>query len=165
MNTQAASAKEKLVSTSRSSPSLKITVTATSTRSVHSLSRGRETPYRNAQDVDAGGNGEIWAVIRSLQMISNEHIEILLCPKTRRPSPARILLNPEHLLLVTIRTTNPDLIEAAIFLREEAPQLGETDLDSVLRYQLRRFDIRWELLPGRSQEIKALRRWARTASG
>jgi excisionase family DNA binding protein len=64
------------------------------------------------------------------------------------------------LLSVCIRTSDPVLIEAATFLREETKEVIEVEAVSILRYQLQRFDIQWELIPANADELKALRRWA-----
>jgi hypothetical protein len=63
-------------------------------------------------------------------------------------------------LPVEIRTSNGDLVEAAEFLRAELN--GADDGSALLRKQLLRFDVRWQLLPSDAAELLALERWAET---
>jgi hypothetical protein len=79
--------------------------------------------------------------------------------------PADIILDTDAppqppLLPVEIRTCCEDLIEAAVFLRAELN--GANDGSALLRKQLQRFDVRWQLLPSDAAELLALQRWAET---
>ena len=138
-----------------------ITLAITPTQSAFSLSGQRQTEYRNTRALVAGAeNGLVQALIRSLEMITQRQVANLLTPKKRRPPLFEV--QPERgvkMLSLTLRTSNPELIERAVILRETT-YLVEIEAIAVLRHQLRRFNTRWELLPVSAPELKALRLWA-----
>jgi hypothetical protein len=139
-----------------------ITLTTTVTYSAFALLVSGQEEFRQTQLLTAGrDNGLFQALIWSLRMVTDKRISALLAPRTRRPSSANAVITREQKLLpVNIRTSNADLVEAAVFLRGETEAPLEVPAISMLRKELQRFDVHWELLEADASEIRALRRWA-----
>ena len=140
--------------------SLTISITSTENLSVYSLTSFKmELTHRSAAPCEFGKDfALIAAATRALSTLGNGQVDKLLNHWPQAAHPLLVGQDGKPLLPVTIRTNNDVLIEAAEFLRQEAPI--DDFRSSSLRAQLRRFDIKWVLLPDDAAELKALTRWA-----
>jgi hypothetical protein len=151
-----------------------ITLAATKDYLAFSFAGPYELAHRHAQLCDAGeSDGLLLATTKALEVLHPVRADKLLM-KHRKHAAALLamdaasilmesqppLIKPE-LLLVEIRTSSQEVIDAGSILQsltlEEVPQ----GLPQARWVQLRRFVIRWTLLPSDSSEVAALERWAK----